>query len=197
MVVTILNQGTLNAGEFAIATSFKPGEIFTSQVVPGLAAGQQTVVNLTATVASTSVETIAIVLDLNNQIDEGVNGEANNKPTVTYRVDRPYLQQGSFALATGAEFDLDGGGNDIRFTGGSLDPLPSAALLQLTTPFTALHFDAVFASLSPVANGANVISGPPGAGTIVGYRTNSGKYGILQVVGISGGALQFNFYTYQ
>jgi subtilase family serine protease len=84
--VTLMNQGTQDAGGFAVATSFLPGEVYSAVNVPNLPAGQQTVVNLSGTVTGSGTYTIAIVIDLNNQVDEGPNGEANNKPTFTYTV---------------------------------------------------------------------------------------------------------------
>lgn len=86
LAVTVRNQGTLAAGPFAVATSFLPGDVFSAVNVPGLAAGTDTVVNLTGTVTGSGTFTIAIVLDLNNQVDEGPNGKVNNKPTFTYTV---------------------------------------------------------------------------------------------------------------
>jgi uncharacterized protein YraI len=84
--VTVMNQGSRDAGQFAVATSFMPGDVYSAAVVNGLAAGAQTTVNLPGTVNGSGNYTIAIVLDLNNQVDEGPAGEANNKPTYSYTV---------------------------------------------------------------------------------------------------------------
>ncbi len=84
--VTIRNQGNRDAGTFAVATSFMPGDVYNAVIVGGLAAGAQTTVNLTGTVTGSGDFTIAIVLDLNNQVDEGPAGEANNKPQFSYHV---------------------------------------------------------------------------------------------------------------
>lgn len=84
--VTVQNQGTVDAGSFAVATSFMPGNVYSAQNVGGLQAGAQTTVNLPGTVNGTGTFTIEIVLDLNNQVSEGPNGEANNKPQFTYTV---------------------------------------------------------------------------------------------------------------
>jgi ABC-type branched-subunit amino acid transport system substrate-binding protein/uncharacterized protein YraI len=86
MTVTIKNQGTRDAGAFAIATSFMPGSVYSAVNVAGLAAGAQVAVNLTGTVTGSGDFTIEVVIDLNNQVDEGPNGKTNNKPQVTYHV---------------------------------------------------------------------------------------------------------------
>jgi hypothetical protein len=87
LAVTVKNQGNLDAGAFAVGTSFLPGNVYSAVNVAGLAAGAQTTVNLTGTVTGSGDFTIAIVLDLNNQVDEGSTGEANNKPQLSYHVD--------------------------------------------------------------------------------------------------------------
>ncbi|MBX3061527.1 MAG: ABC transporter substrate-binding protein [Anaerolineae bacterium] len=196
LAVTIMNQGSVAAPEFAVATSFKPGEVYTAAVVPGLAAGQQTVVNLTATLAGTGVETISVVLDLNQQVNEGIAGETNNQPTVSYRIDRPYMQQSSSTLPPGQNVDFDGGGADVTFSGASLDPSPGSALIQLQIPFTSVHYDQLASIMGSVANGTSSIGGPPAPGVIIGVRTTSGKIGVIQVTGYSGSSIQFNFYIY-
>ena len=86
LAVTIKNQGAVDAGPFAVATSFLPGNVYSAANVGSLAAGAQTTVNLSGTVSGSGDFTIAIVLDLNNQVDEGPNGKANNKPQFSYHV---------------------------------------------------------------------------------------------------------------
>ena len=86
LTVTVQNQGGADAGQFAVATSFMPGNVYSAANVSGLAAGATTTVNLTGTVTGAGTYTIDIVLDLNSQVDEGPNGEANNKPQFTYTV---------------------------------------------------------------------------------------------------------------
>jgi len=84
--VVIRNQGNRDAGAFAVATSFLPGDVYSAVNVAGLPAGTQTTVNLSGTVNGSGNFTIAIVIDLNNQVDEGANGKANNKPQFNYTV---------------------------------------------------------------------------------------------------------------
>jgi CARDB protein/SH3 domain-containing protein len=86
LAVTIRNQGSRDAGPFAVATSFLPGDVYSAVNVGGLAAGAENTVVLTGTVTGSGNYTIAIVIDLNNQVDEGPTGEANNKPQYSYSV---------------------------------------------------------------------------------------------------------------
>lgn len=86
LVMTVQNQGTRDAGAFAVAASFLPGNVYNAVNVSGLAAGAQISINMTQTVTGSGEFGIAIVLDLNNQVDEGPAGEANNKPLFSYRV---------------------------------------------------------------------------------------------------------------
>jgi hypothetical protein len=197
LAVTLANRGTVAAGEFAIAATFKPGDVYTAAVVSGgLAPAQQITVNLSATVPGTGVEQIAVVLDLNNTVDEGPEGEANNQPVVNYRVDRPYVAQSSATLAPGTPFDLDGGGDDVIFSGTAMDPTPSSAIALLAVQFSQVHYDYLAGAMGAVALGTQSVGGPPAPGTVIGVRTNQGKFAIIQVVGYAGTSIQFNYYVY-
>jgi ABC-type branched-subunit amino acid transport system substrate-binding protein len=86
LTLVIVNQGTRDAGPFAVATSFLPGDVYNAVSVSGLAAQTQATINLTGTVTGAGTYTINLVLDLNNQVDEGPTGKANNKPAFTYTI---------------------------------------------------------------------------------------------------------------
>ncbi|MHB8749367.1 MAG: ABC transporter substrate-binding protein [Aggregatilineales bacterium] len=81
----IRNQGGSDAGAFAVATSFLPGNVYSAQQVPGLAAGQTTTVNLKATVSGPGTYTVQIVLDLNKQLN-WPNRSTHGTFPVTYTV---------------------------------------------------------------------------------------------------------------
>jgi ABC-type branched-subunit amino acid transport system substrate-binding protein len=83
--IVIQNQSTIDAGAFAVATSFLPGSVYSAQNLPGLAANATTTVNLTATVTGPGTYTVEVVLDLNNQLNLGPN-RGHNKFPVTYTV---------------------------------------------------------------------------------------------------------------
>jgi len=83
--VVIRNQSGLDAGPFAVATSFLPGNVFSAVNLPGLPAGQTTTVNLAATVTGTGTFTVQVILDLNSQVNLGSN-RAHAQFPVTYTV---------------------------------------------------------------------------------------------------------------
>lgn len=194
LTVTVRNNGSVASGDFAIATSFLPGDVFNAATVTSLAPGAQTNVNLTASVTGTGYQTIAIVLDLNNQIAEGDVGEANNKPTFTYKVDLPTTVT-SVTLSAGQTVDFDGGGTDFSYTGTALQPDGNAALVQLSAPPDQVHNGLVAQQLSGVANGTNVVNNPPG-NTAIAMRGTAGKLAYLVVTGYPSGQLQATYYLY-
>ncbi len=86
VTATIKNLGIVDAGSFAVAATFIPGNAYTAAIVPGLAAGATTTVNLKATVmGGVGTFTVAIVVDLNNQVFEGPYA-IHKKFPVTYVV---------------------------------------------------------------------------------------------------------------
>jgi len=196
LTVTVQNQGQADAGEFAVATSFQPGNVYSAAIVSGLPAGQITNVNLTATVAATGVETIAIVLDLNQQVNEGPSGEANNQPLFSYRVDVPYIAQGTIQIAPSTSVDLFGGTQDINYTGTALAPINGAQFgLLAGLQFTQIHYDlltpGVINSTAPIPQA----SLPPN--TLIGIYTAEGKRGVLRVANYNGPNMVLEFYIYQ
>ncbi len=87
--VTIENQGGTDAGTFAVAATFDPDEDFDAETVSGLAAGERRTIELNFRLDDEDPEDdddddgndneyeVVIVVDLNNQVDEGP-GEDNN-----------------------------------------------------------------------------------------------------------------------
>ncbi len=82
--VTVRNAGASAAGRFAVAATWEPGAVYTAEFVEGLAGGQTAQVQLTATVTGTGVFQVAVVADLNNDVQEA--NEDNNQYIVTYNV---------------------------------------------------------------------------------------------------------------
>lgn len=200
VTVTILNQGAGAAGAFAIAAAFEPGGVYSAVNLPGLAAGQQTIVNLSATISGTTgPQNVVIVTDLNQQVDEGAAGEANNNFSYSYVADAPLLSPngtGTLTVANTAAVSLDNGTPDITWSGGTLSPIGTAKLVVMTgfTTLDQIHKEAVVAA-SPVT--APIATVPVGA--IIGFQTDGGtNYGAFQVTeATSGGNLVFNFRVYQ
>ncbi len=196
LAVRIKNQGNANAGQFAVATSFKPGEVYTAQVVDHLDAGQETTVNLSNTVSGTTASaTIAIVLDLNNQVNEGPNGEANNKPEFTYRVDRNRIAQGTVNLPPGSSADFQGGTADVSYDGTKLAPINGAKLGALVgTQISQVHYD--FLSPDKINNTVGIARADLVPGLVIGIYTAEGKRGALRVAGYSGDTIILEFFVY-
>src|SRR5258706_667078 len=192
--VIIKNQGNLDAPAFAVAATFQPGDKYTAQNVPGLAAGQQTTVDLSNTVGGTIVYTVAIVLDLNNQVDEGPAGEANNKPTFTYRIDHTYAAQGNISIAPGNSADFDGGGADVSWDCTNLTPLSPAKIGILSgVTLEQVHYDLLAPSTVNTAplNRANL-----NPGTLVAIYTAQNRRGVLRVTGYSGNTIALEYFIY-
>ncbi|MFQ3535124.1 MAG: CARDB domain-containing protein [Aggregatilineales bacterium] len=85
LTVTVRNQGGANAGPFAVAASFQG--VYGAVNVPGLASQQQ----LTVVISYSGVPDVgsfkdAVIVDLNNEVNEGPGGEANNLFEIIYSV---------------------------------------------------------------------------------------------------------------
>ncbi len=193
--VIIKNQGALDAGQFAVATSFMPGNVYAAAVVPGLAAGQQTTVTLTAQIPGTGVETIAIVLDLNSNVDEGPAGEANNKPTISYRVDWPRVVQASVNLPPGNSADLSGGTPDVSYDGTKLIPINGAKVGSLPgVTLDQVHYDLL--SPDKINNTTGIARADLVQGLVIGIYTAEGKRGAIRVAGYNGDIITLEFFVY-
>lgn len=85
LTITIRNQGGANAGQFAMAASFQG--VFGAVIVPSLASQQQTTVVINYPgVPNVGSFRDAVVVDLNNEVNEGPAGEANNLFEIIYSV---------------------------------------------------------------------------------------------------------------
>ena len=182
--VTILNQGLSPAGPFAVAATFQPGGQYAGVNLAGLSARQRMTAQLYPNLSGPSgPQSIVIVADLNQQVNEGA-GEANNQAYVfSYMADRPVLAGGTWTTAAGT-IDLDGDGNaDLSWTGNDLAALGSAAFAAIDQ-FTALsqtHFDAI--SATP-ANSA-IAGADQLANRVFALRTADGHRGVMQVTQVA------------
>ena len=193
--VVIKNQGLADAGQFAVATSFKPGEVYTATVVGGLGAGQQAQVNLSNTVNGTGIFTIAVVLDLNNQVDEGPSGEANNKPEFSYRVDRNRIAQGNVNIPPSNSVDFQGGTPDVSYDGTKLAPLNGAKLGLLSgVQMAQIYWD--FLSPDKINNAVGIAQNDLVPGAVIGIYTAEGKRGAIRVAGYAGSTIQLEYFVY-
>jgi uncharacterized protein YgiM (DUF1202 family) len=108
IAVTVRNAGLTDAGEFAVATTLAPEGLYLSAIVPGLPAGQSTVVNLNGTLANTGAFVVDVVADLNNQVGEGEPGEANNTFPLIYAINKHVVRQDMRIVNPGDVLDLEG-----------------------------------------------------------------------------------------
>ncbi len=199
--VLVQNIGSLNAGQFAVAASLNPGNVYTAQVLGSLGAGQQVLTNLTGTlgVGPTGPQSIPIIADLNNEVNEGPAGEANNNTFFyNYIADAPLLSgtpTGTVTIGNLGTFVLDGGTIDIQWSGGVLVPVGSTklALMAGYTNIDQVHYDAIVAS--PLLNAPLAGIAP---GQAIAIQTDGGnKYGVLFINNaVSGGNLTFTFRMY-
>ena len=201
LTVTVRNQGGANAGQFAVAASFQPGDVYAAQIINGLGAGTAINITLSGTLTgATGAYNVGIIADLNNQVAEGIAGESNNNTFVyPYIADAPLLTSasavGTITLNETDVVSLDAGSTDIQWGGGSVVPLGATGLVQLTgfTSMDAVHRDAIAsASLANVP----ILNITPGM--IIGIRTDAeGKYGVLQVISVTAGSqISFNYRMY-
>ncbi len=193
--VTIRNDGNVASLETAVAASFQPGEVYASATIPPLATGQSIVVMLRPTVSGSGTYTVELVVDLNNLVDEGPNGETNNLYPMTYTVDHAIITSGTYSLAAPLqEHDVMGSGTVIlRWDGATLTALNGAAVAVLP----GLNWSTLqYGQLNGIT-GMSIprASLPPGA--IVGLVTAPEGYrGALWINSYDGDTIRYSYRVY-
>ncbi len=195
--VTVRNQGLLDAGPFAIAATFPPDSFYTAINLSGLPAGTQQTVLLPVQLGSaTGNFVVGIIADLNNQVDEGPGGKANNTFNFTYKVDRQLLLINNAALGINNPIDLESNlvpQFDLQYTVNGLETLaPCAANANCVGVISpALSFDTAHYDALSTGNGVNQTVIPNAAltpGTIIGVLTAEGNRAVLRVDAVQPGA---------
>lgn len=89
VLIVVRNQGTTDAPASLLRGIFQPGNEPSDMSVPPLRAGQSvTLPPLFVTVRGTGANLSGVLtLDVQSEVAEGQNGEANNTRTITYNVD--------------------------------------------------------------------------------------------------------------
>lgn len=202
--ITVLNQGLLPAGPFAVAGTFQPGGAYVGVNIGGLGAGQQTQVQLQQTITgSTGKQSIQIIADLNNQVDEGPQGEANNSIfTYSYMADHKTINSGTLTLAVEGTLNLEGSGsNDVKWVSGTdlevrPSPPPAGVGMYIITGYASIndvHFDVINPALA-TSTSLNVSLLP---NAIIGIVTSDGNRGVMQVTSVtSGGPITITYRVY-
>lgn len=88
VLITVKNQGTVDAGSALIEGVFQPNAERSQLAVPPLKANQSlTLPPMFVTLRSAGTNLSAVLtLDVRSEVAEGTNGEANNRRTITYNV---------------------------------------------------------------------------------------------------------------
>lgn len=196
--VTVRNIGSMAAGQFALAATFPPNNIYSAAIVPGLAPGQTAVATLTGTFTNTGTYSVVIVADLNNDVNEGPAGEANNNYNFTYRIDRATLTQGTRTLNPGENFDFEGNALNVDVTWSAdataLNINGSAQLGVIAgIDVSAVHYDLINPT---IINQSSIPRTSLNPGVVVGVITADGNRGVLRVDNLPGNQLQFTYRVY-
>lgn len=207
ITVTVQNIGTVSAGQFAIATTLQPDNVYSGVTfTSGLGAGQQTTIVLTGSLPAagpTGIYSVPIIADLNQEVNEGPAGEANNADFLyRYRIDRPVLNSGTLTLNPGGTLSLEGAGvADVQWNaaGTSLDfPAPPAGsgmyIITGVGGFSDVHYDLINTTLTTTHN-LNVALLP---NALIGIVTAEGNRGVMRVdTVVSGGPITLSYRVYQ
>lgn len=199
MTVTVSNIGLSPTGTFTVAGTLAPNSLFLSALVPALAPGQSLNVTLTGIFNTTGRFTSSLVVDANNQVNEGAIGEQNNIYNVTYTIDRRILRQAAQTLNLGDTLDLEGSGvqGDVNWNadgGLALDGLFGTRLGILSgIDINAVNFD----SINPaVVTRENIPRTELFPGTLIGVTTADGNRGVLRVDAVSDTQITLTFRVY-
>ena len=196
--VTLRNQGLTAAGPFAVAASFEPGGRYVGVNVPWLNAGEQTTVQLSATLTgATGPQSIIIVVDLNQQVVEGPAGEANNSVyAYNYIADRAFLATGASTIGIGS-VDLDGYGiPDLEWTGADLVAQGDGGmyLMSYFSSIDSVHYDAIDTSLANL----KTLHIDRLTNATIGLRTTDGHHAVLKPTNATrDGTFTFDYRVYR
>lgn len=192
--VNVTNQGGANAGTFAVATTFIPSDssTFMGTNLGGLAVGASTTAGLTQTIGYTAyVPSLAYVVDLNDEVNEGGN-ENNNEFTAAFKVDKPSHVQTTISITSGSSVDLFGGTPDLTWDGTTLTMLNSGKLgAFISETFDMVHYDQV----PPVAIAPSIANPQPNS--VLGLVTAEGLKGVMRIDTVSGGSITLTYRVYK
>jgi len=205
--VTVKNIGGVNAGPFAVASSFEPGTVFASYNFSGLGAGLEQTVPLTPSLlltGPTGIYSALIIADLNNELSESSGESNNNVFNFTYKLDRATLLINNATLTTGASLDLEVNAVpsfDITYSGGGLNTTGSCSGTAFcigvlgAVNWDTSHYDYIASgngvNTNSIANSALVV------GTTLGVLTAEGRRGVIRIDAINPGvSISFTYRVY-
>ncbi len=203
--VGVRNAGGGNAGPFAVAATFLPDNVFSSVALPGLNPGAEAMVQLPVILnGATGNYSVTIVADLNNQVNEGGNGEQNNASYVfNYKLDRQLILINSTTLLNGNSIDLEGNVNpqlDLQYTGAGLNTTGACngTANCISVLSSAFNWDTTHYDLIGGVSGTLVENAAIQPGTTMGVLTAEGRRAVLRVDAITPGtSITFTYRVYQ
>ena len=166
--------------------------------MPALDAGAQTTVQLQQTLTGPSgPQSVVTVSDLNHQVYEGIEGEANNQVyAFNYIADRAINNAGTVSVAPG-NIDLDSDGTfDLTWSGSELAAVNGAGtyLIRDFSAISDVHHDAINTTLA-LTGTLNTSLQP---NMLIGIVTASGNRGVVQVLDAGeSGSLTLAYRVYQ
>ncbi len=198
--ITVGNIGNAPAGQFAVAGTFPPNNVYLVGTVPGLGAGQSTTLALSGILSGSGTYTASLTIDANNQVTESVVGEQNNVYNVTYNLDIGVLNQGSATLNLGDTLDLEGNAvqGDVNWNNNDGNLGLKAIFGSHLGLLGSADYNAVnYQLINPSALTRNSISrGELNPGTLVGIITADGHRGLMQVTAVSDTQISVNYRVY-
>jgi hypothetical protein len=195
----VRNAGLSPSGPFAVAGTFPPNNVYLPALAPSLAPGQSMSVNLNGILTNTGTYTTTLVVDVNNQVPEGVFGEMNNLFNFTYTVDKTVRNTGTQMLNLGDTIELEGdlvqGDANWNADGGvGLDGIFGGKLgLIAGGDLNAIHWDLINPA---VINRDSIPRIELNPGSLIGVITADGSRAVMRVENVSDTQLTVTFRTY-
>lgn len=189
LTVNVSNNGANPAGNFAIAANMPPNNVLISTNISGLGAGQTTTVTMTGTLQNTGQYSVAIVADLNNQVNEGVGEDNNDDYIFSYRIDRPIVKSGSGTIAGGNSFNLSDDVS-INWDGQFFNATTGNIGFITGVSYDNVHYDLISSSI------ASQSFVEPSVGNLIGVRNADGKRGVARVDAINGSQISITYKAY-
>jgi uncharacterized protein YraI len=203
VTISVGNIGTVAAGPFVVAGTFAPNNLYLVGSLPGLGAGQSATIQLSGVLTGSGTYTTGLLMDANNQVNEGTVGEQNNLYNITYTLGTAsiaVLNQGSSTLTIGQTVDLegnavqgdanwnsDGGVTGLKAIFGSHMAIIGGADFNTVT-YDQLNPGSITRDSIPRSELNN--------GTVIGIITADGHRGVMQVTNVSDLQISLNYRVY-
>lgn len=199
VAVTVRNAGLSVTGTFVVSANLPPNNILVTAIVPGLAPNQSFVANMQGILTNTGYYSATIIIDSNNQVFEGANGEINNAFIFNYAIDKSVQRSAGQTLNLGDTIDLEGNAvqGDANWntdSGIELDALNGAKLGIIPgTDINITHYDLI----NPASiNRDSIPRTELVVGSLIGIITADGNRGVMRVDAITDTQIALAFKLY-